>query len=206
MPSHLRLPRALPWIAALSLVALVPAPVAAHAELLRPIPADGETVTEPVTVISGRYSENLVRGSRLEIVAADGATIATGGIDPDNPRRMVARPEAPLFGGTFTVESTALSVDGHVERATWTFTVAVPATPAPTPTASVGASPSASPAGSPSASPTESPTVSPTPTASPSLGTPTSGTGDVLLPIIAALALVALGAGFLLNRGRARPG
>jgi methionine-rich copper-binding protein CopC len=204
MTASIRAARRLAPLVGLVLLLLLPSAVAAHAELVRAIPADGETVAEPVTVVSGRYSENLVRGSRLEITVADGTTVATGGIDPDDSRRMVARPQPPLGNGTYTVESTALSVDGHVERATWTFTVAVPATPAPTPTPSVGPSPS--PEGSPTASPTEAPTVSPTPTASPSLGSPTSGTGDVLLPIIAALAIVALGAGLLLNRSRSRPG
>jgi hypothetical protein len=202
----LRLSRAL--VAALFVALLLPATVAAHAELVRAIPADGETVTEPVTVVSGRYSEDMADNSSLEIRDASGATVATGGVDPDDDRRMVARPDAPLTDGTYTVRSTTVSAeDGDVDRVTWTFTVAVPATASPTeaPSASTAA-PSEAPSASPS--PAESPSASASPSAAPSASpaptTPTSSGGDVLLPIVVALAIVAVGAGFLLNRNRGR--
>jgi methionine-rich copper-binding protein CopC len=203
MTSWFHAARPLALFAALTLIVLLPAPAAAHAELVRAIPADGETVTEPVTVLSGRYSEDLTGNSRLEVLDASGTVVATGGIDPEDPRRMIVRPDPPLIDGTYTVRSTAVSAsDGHPERATWTFTVAVPATPSPTPlpTATPSAAPSPTPVVTPS--PTLTPAPSPTPTASPDPGSQTSGTGDVLLPILAALAIVAVGAGFLLRRGR----
>jgi hypothetical protein len=198
------IPRTTPLLrllAAFALLLALASPVAAHAELVRAIPADGETVTEPITVVSGRYSEDLISGSRLEITDGSGARVASGGIDPEDARRMVARPESPLTDGTYTVQSTARSADGHVERATWTFTVAVPASPSPTPEPTPTPS-DASPSPSATASPSESPSA--TPTASPAPTDPASGPGDVLLPIIAALAIVAIGAGFLLNRSRTR--
>jgi methionine-rich copper-binding protein CopC len=198
------IPRTTPLLrllAAFALLLALASPVAAHAELVRAIPADGETVTEPITVVSGRYSEDLISGSRLEITDGSGARVASGGIDPEDARRMVARPESPLTDGTYTVQSTARSADGHVERATWTFTVAVPASPSPTPEPTPTPS-DASPSPSATASPSESPSA--TPTASPAPTDPASGPGDVLLPIIAALAIVATGAGFLLNRSRTR--
>jgi hypothetical protein len=198
------IPRTTPLLrllAAFALLLALASPVAAHAELVRAIPADGETVTEPITVVSGRYSEDLISGSRLEITDGSGARVASGGIDPEDARRMVARPESPLTDGTYTVQSTARSADGHVERATWTFTVAVPASPSPTPEPTPTPS-DASPSPSATASPSESPSA--TPTASPAPTDPASGSGDVLLPIIAALAIVATGAGFLLNRSRTR--
>jgi hypothetical protein len=198
------IPRTTPLLrllAAFALLLALASPVAAHAELVRAIPADGETVTEPITVVSGRYSEDLISGSRLEITDGSGARVASGGIDPEDARRMVARPESPLTDGTYTVQSTARSADGHVERATWTFTVAVPASPSPTPEPTPTPS-DVSPSPSATASPSESPSA--TPTASPAPTDPASGSGDVLLPIIAALAIVAIGAGFLLNRSRTR--
>jgi methionine-rich copper-binding protein CopC len=182
------------WLVALAL----PAAATAHAELLRADPEDGEVVTTPVTAVTGRYSEDLVDGSRLVIKDASGATVGTGNVDPENDRRMVARPDATLTSGAFTVESTARSADGHVERTTWTFSVSIPATPSPTPSPSAAPSPTAEP----SPSSTASPPPSPSPTPSPAPGDATSGTSDVLLPIIAALAIVAIGAGFLLNRSR----
>ena len=179
------------------LLSAFPRLVAAHAELLRANPVDGETVKRPVTAVTGRYSEDLVTGSRLVIKDASGATVATGEVDPDDDRRMIARISPSLRDGTFTVESTARSADGHVERTSWTFTVAVPATPEPSPSPSAGASPSPT-----TETPAASPNASPSPTASPAPTSPTSGTSDVLLPIVAALAIVLLGAGFLLSRGR----
>jgi methionine-rich copper-binding protein CopC len=193
-----RLSRALvvAWLLALAL----PHGAVAHAELVRANPADGEVVTAPVTAVTGRYSEDLIAGSRLVVKDASGATVGTGAVDPDNDRRMIARLDAALREGSFTVESTARSADGHVERTTWRFSVSIPASQSPT------ASPSAGPSPSAARSPTVAPSTSESPsvTASPTPGDPTSGTaGDVLLPIIAALAIIAVGAGFLLNRGRA---
>lgn len=184
------------WLVALA----VPVTAAAHAELLRANPEDGEVVTAPVTAVTGRYSEDLIDGSRLVIKDASGATVGTGDVDPENDRRMIARLDTALRSGAFTVESTARSVDGHVERTTWTFSVALPATPEPTPTPDASATTEPSPPETPSA--TASPSASPSPAASPAPGDTTSGTGDVLLPIIAALAIIAVGAGFLLNRSR----
>jgi copper resistance protein C len=200
--------RVLAPLVAIAALLVAASNVAAHAELLRAIPADGETVTEPVTVVSGRYSQDLGGNSRLVIKDAAGMTVATGGIDPDNQRRMVARPDTPLTEGTFTVESTSVSAeDGDIERVTWTFTVeAASAAPSPSPTTS--SSPAESPTAAPSAAPpTASSAASPSvsPSASPGPTTPTSSGGDVVLPIIAALAIVGGVAGFLLTRNRSRP-
>ena len=195
--------------ATISVLFLLPGIAIAHAELVRTIPADGQTVSEPVAYVSGRYTEDLTADSSLRILDASGATIATGGVDPDDDRVMIARPDAPLTNGTFTVRSTAISqVDSHPERVTWTFTVmASPTKTLPSPTASPtgSAPPPASSEPTPSPSTPASPvvTLSPSPSAGPS--DPATSVGDVALPIIAALAIVLLGAGALLRRGR-RPG
>ncbi len=183
----------------------MPGSALAHAELVRAIPADGATVTEPVTIVSGRYTEDLTADSSLRILDGSGTTIATGGVDPNDDRRMIARPDPPLTSGTFTVRSTAVSqVDGHPERETWTFTVAVPATPSPTPELS-GSAPPASSEPTPSASAPTSPASTPSPSPSAGPSDPATSVGDVALPILAALAVVLIGAGALLRRGR-RPG
>ncbi len=200
--------RTLAPLAAVALLLMLMSPVAAHAELVRAIPADGETVSRPVTVVSGRYSQDLGGNSRLVIKDATGSTVATGGVDPDDQRRMVARPDTPLTEGTFTVESTSISAeDGDIERLTWTFTVEA-ASAAPSPSASTSSSPAESPTAAPStALPSASPPASPSvgPSASPAPTTPTSSGGDVVLPIIAALAIVGIATGFLLTRNRSQP-
>ena len=181
-----------------------PATVLAHAELTRAIPADGSIVTEPVTFVSGRYTEDLAPDSNLRILDAGGNTVATGGVDPDDDRVMIARPASPLSDGTYTVRSTAISsVDGHPERQTWTFTVAIAATPAPPPSPTAGTSAPATSSPTQEVTPSAAPSASPTPTASPDPGSPTGSTTDVLLPIIVALALVLVLGGFLLSRSRA---
>ena len=180
----------------------VPGSALAHAELQRSIPDNGETLTDPVTVVTGTYSQDLAANSKLLVKDASGATVATGTVDPGNVRRMVARPDAPLGNGTYDVQSTSVSADdGDIERVQWTFTVAVAASPSPTEVPSVSAgtsSPEATASVVPSASATEAPSPSPAP------GDSTSDSSNVILPIIAALAIVAIGGVYLLNRNRGR--
>ena len=176
---------------------LAPGIAVAHADLETAAPADKSTVAEPVAEVSGIYSEAMTPdGSSLVIKDASGATVARGTVDPEDDTRMVATPAAPLGSGVYTVESTAVSTDGHAERTTWTFTVAVVATPS----AAASAAPSAAP--TPAAA-TPLPSVAPTP--APSADTsPTGSGGDVLLPIIVALVVLGGGAAYLLSR-RNRP-
>lgn len=186
-------------LVAAMLVLLVPGLVLAHAELETAFPADKSTVTEPVAEVSGVYSEAMTPdGSSLVVKDATGATVARGTVDPEDTSRMVATPAAPLGSGTYTVESTANSTDQHTERVTWTFTVAVAATPSPT--AVTTTAPSVAPTAAPA---TPLPSVGPTPV--PSADGSTTGSGDdVLLPIIVALIILAGGAAYLLSR-RNRP-
>lgn len=193
-------------------VLALPGSVLAHAELQRAIPAEGETVTDPVTVVTGSYSQDLAANSKLLVKDASGATVATGSVDPGNVRRMIARPASPLGNGAYEVQSTSVSADdGDIERVQWTFTVALAASASPTAVASPSAEPtpictdlcSGQPSGGEpsSASPAS---ASPAPSPSPAPGNSASDSSNVLLPIIAALAIVAIGAGYLLNRNRGR--
>ena len=119
------------WLVVVSLI-LVPGLVLGHAELVTPTPPDKSVATEPVAEISGIYSDSMkTDGSSLVVKDAGGAQVATGGVDPANDKRMMATPDAPLGNGTYTVESTTLALDGDIAHATWTFTVAIAATPAP---------------------------------------------------------------------------
>jgi methionine-rich copper-binding protein CopC len=189
-------------------VLVLPGSAVAHAELVRPIPADGETVTAPVTVISGRYSEDMAGNSKLQVLDQNVTTVATGGVDPEDDRRMVARPASPLGNGTYTVKSTTVSAeDGDIDRQEWTFSVAIAATPTASPS-SAEPTPictdlcSGQPSGGESVTPSPAQSASPSPTASPTPSDTSGGSNDVLLPILAGLAIVAIGAGFLLNRNR----
>jgi len=183
---------------------LVPGLVVGHSELQTPTPADKSSVTTPVTQVSGTFTESIKKdGSSLLVKDATGTTVAQGGVDPANDKVMTASPTTPLANGSYTVQWTTISADdGDLARGTWTFTVAVAATPSPA--ATTGASASAAPTATPSAVPT----VAPTPAASPSPsggGSDTSGGGsDVILPIVIALVVLGAGAAYLLSR-RGRP-
>ena len=194
-----RLPSRLVVALALSLLTLglTPAFVLAHAELETSTPADGATVEGSPDEIVLVYSEAVVEGSSLTLRDAASAVVATGGPDPADATRMTIDP--PELGpGTYRTESAARSADGHTDRVTLSFTVA----PVPSPTPTATPAPTAVPTVMPSASATPSSEPSPTPVPSAEPSDPTAGTGDVLIPILTAVAILgALGAYLLRRRG-----
>ena len=190
-------------IAALLLALLAPAFVAAHSELDTPTPADKSTVTTAVIQVSGTFTEAIKPdGSSLLVKDASGATVASGGVDATDAKLMTASPANALPSGAYTVQWTTISAaDGDIARGTWTFTVAVAASPSSSATTTAAAT--AVPTTAPTSIPTVAPTAGPSP--SPSGGSDTSGGGsDVILPIIVALVVLGAGAAYLLSR-RGRP-
>jgi methionine-rich copper-binding protein CopC len=164
-------------------------PAAAHAELVSSSPEAGSTVSGTPDEIVVVFDEALEPNSSIELLGPDGASEATGNVDPADRTRMVIEP-GDLAPGEYEVRWAAASADGHIERGTFPFTVVEP-TPRPT------AAPTATPRATPS------PTVSPGPTASPTPGNGTAagGSADVLLPLLAVIvAIAALGAFLLRNR------
>jgi methionine-rich copper-binding protein CopC len=189
---------------AVSMLLAMPALVAAHAELERSTPADGETVQGSPRVIRGFFTEELGDGSEMALLDGSGTTIATGTIDPANPTRMRIDPPE-LEPGDYEVQWKTFADDGHLETGTFTFTVSAPITPQPSTPPSGPPTPS-SPVSAPPSSfalPTASAVVAPSPTegdATPPANT--SGASDVLFPIIAAVVIVAVLGGYLFMRRR----
>jgi len=188
---------------ALAFLLLLPAAVMAHAELDTPTPADGATVEGTPAAIEATFTEPLdPEGSSLQMQDAAGDVVAAGGPVEGDPQRMSIDPVPALPPGEYTVRWTSLSaVDPHVERGTWSFTVTAEPTLAPTPVATDTSTttPSTGPTTEPSLAPTTAPSPSPS-----GDGDPAASEGDVLVPIIAALAIVAIAGVVLLNRrGRA---
>jgi hypothetical protein len=194
-----------------ALLLLSPTAVAAHAELVETTPADGATVEGTPDELVAVFNEALeADGSSLSIRNAAGDRLAVGQVDPDDATRLLIADVPELAPGTYEMRWTASSDDGHLERDTWSFTVAA-AEPTPSPTPEPTASPSESAVPSASASAAPSPTAEPSTeaTASPSSvvtppDDPASSSSDVVLPIVAGLAIVIVAAGLLLNR-RGRP-
>jgi methionine-rich copper-binding protein CopC len=202
-------------LCAVAVTLLLPATALGHAELSRSRPEDGATVEGAPDEIVGRFTQDIdPDGSSMLLRDPSGATIAEGALDPENDRRMVISPVPELAPGEYTVRWTTNSAeDGEIARGTWSFTVvaapspsasAVP-TASPTPDATAGASVEPSPSAVASSEPSPTAAASPEPSPSPEPDS-TAGGGDVVLPIIAGLAIVAVTAGFLLTRrGRGTP-
>jgi copper resistance protein C len=194
--------RLLPALVAGLLLGLVAAgPVLGHAELEQSMPEDGEVLTTPPTFVTLAFTEGLnAEKSTFLLLRAGGEEIATGSASGDGETTMSAT-DLTLEPGDYVIRWTAVADDGHVERGRLTFTVAEQApSPSPTPGPTEAASESAS--ASPSASPVPTPTATPAPSPSADTTTVASGGTDVLLPIIAALAVVGVVAYLVLRRGR----
>lgn len=193
---------AAPWLSraaglvALSVLFLSQAtPALAHAAFVSGTPGPGEAVIGSPAELVVEFSQDLVPArSSLEVRDASGTTLAKGGAVGDGPRELrLALPV--LTPGTYEVRWTSFSAeDDELERGSYTFTVIAAPTPSPAPARS--AAPSPLPAASPTA-PTTAP--SPTPTASPADPAPAVDAG-VIVPIVAALVVVAGLAAWLLRR------
>lgn len=188
---------------ALLLMLSLPGIVAAHAKLESASPADGAVVEGTPTEIVATFTEPLEGGSSLSLRGPDGDELARAEPDPDDPTRMAIEDVPDLAPGDYEVRWTASSDDGHLERDTWSFTVVAPPSPSPSLTPSPSAEPSAEPLDTtpPSVAPTVAPTLSPS---IPPEGSEATSSTEVLIPIVAVLAIVAVATGVLLSRrGRA---
>lgn len=125
---------ALPAILAMLLA--TPSIATAHAALTDSTPtADSTVLTTPPEVVLTFDDPLLPETSSFEVVDASGASILTGHVDGTDAHVMRAA-TGPLANGAYDVRWTAATDDGHIERGTFTFTVAAatepPATPGPT--------------------------------------------------------------------------
>jgi methionine-rich copper-binding protein CopC len=182
---------------ALVLVALGSAAVLGHAELETAVPADGSTVTVPPTEIVLSFTEAL-NPSKSSITLVDGAgkTVAQGGaVDKSDPKTMRLALTTTLAPGPYEIRWTSVSAeDGDIARGTPKFTVAAPS---PTPS-----EPSVAPSASPSIVPSTSPPPSVAPSPSPAPTTPAASSGDVLIPMVGLIVVLAALGGWLLSRSR----
>ena len=206
--------RLVPLLCALALVLSVAAPVLADASLVRSTPDDKAVLATPPGAVTLRFSEGLDGGKSSFRLVGPGGEVGTGRPTRDGGRVM-SLADLDLGPGAYTVKWVVGSEDGHLVRGTVRFTVLeptpVPATPSPVPTEAASADASEEPPATPSAAP---PTalatpVEPTrPAASEDPGedldpVATTGSGtDILVVIVAALALVGGMGAWILRRNR----
>lgn len=187
-------------MAAVLLLTLVPSAVLGHAELDTISPADKSSGPPPAEIV-GTFVQNLDPAkSNFRVVNAGGTVVAEGGeVDPATPRRMTLT-LSPLSPGAYTIRWTTFSTeDSELAHGETTFTV-VAATPSPSVAPSEAASPSVAPSASASPAPSA---ATPSPSPSGGTGTTTTSTSDAVIPVIAALiVLAALGLWLLRSRSR----
>jgi methionine-rich copper-binding protein CopC len=184
-----------------AIAAIAPGAVLAHAELDTMAPGDASTITVAPPEIVATFTEALdASKSSIVLVTAAGTEIASGGeVGADDPKKMTLTLPS-LEPGAYEIRWTSASAeDGDLDRGVTTFTYAPAPTAAPTPTAL----PSATPGATVQAAPTVTPSLSPSPSGAGQAGS--SSTADVLIPIIAAVLVVA-GLGFWLARRRSGAG
>ena len=174
-PRHRRLTAILLGLAAAWLLA---GPALGHASLVSSDPADGSAVPFP-TSITLTFDDDLdAAKSQFGVTDATGAVVATGHVTAADTKTMQAT-GLSLAWGACQVRWTAVASDGDLTRGTVSFSVIQEGALSIAPAASAGAAPGA-PASSAS-----------------------SASGDVVLPIAAALVLVAVVGVVILRRSRA---
>jgi methionine-rich copper-binding protein CopC len=200
MMLHIRVRRFAGLIASAALAAmLLPGLAAAHSELVSSVPAQGATVPSPFTgPIVLTFSEHLAKGSKADLLGPDGTSIAKATVDAA-AMTMTFTLTDPLDPGAYQIQWLSIADDGDLLRQPIIRFTVLPS-PSPTPVASVEPSATAAPTAPPaSAIPTTAPTPAPS-----AVGDPAGSGGDVVLPIIVALIILAAGAAYLLSR-RNRP-
>lgn len=106
---------------------VVPAtdPASAHARLKSAVPAAGSSIKPGLAEISLKFNEAVEPAlSIIELLDADGKTIASSKGKTVCAETACNFPVDPLKTGTYAVRYHILSEDGHVVEATYSFEVA----------------------------------------------------------------------------------
>lgn len=121
-------------------------PLAAHTRLAASRPAAGSTLREAPRELRLTFSTRAERSiTRARLRAADGRLVTLGpiaGVEGD-AKTVVFPIAGSLAGGSYTVEWTTGSADGHPVRGSFTFTIALPTAANTTDSIGAGAPPMA---------------------------------------------------------------
>ncbi len=104
-------------------LALVPAAAHAHAQLERTSPRVGSTVASPPGEVRMWFTQALEpKFTAAQLRSGAGAVVASGAVDPADPRQIVIRVHA-LPAGSYKVFWKVLSVDSHHTEGSFGFEV-----------------------------------------------------------------------------------
>jgi copper resistance protein C len=176
------------------LLLLAAAPVLGHSELEGSDPADKAVLPTPPTTVTLTFSEALNGAKSSFRLSGPSGDVGTGKATEDGGTTMTLD-GLSLPPGGYTIEWTSVAEDGDVLRGKLTFTVSDATPPPATPSAAP-----ASPTAEPSTDPTSAATAVPSPSAAPATAASTGG--DVIVPIVAGLVIVAIAGAWLLRRSR----
>lgn len=114
-----------PGLAALLIPLFAPAPVWAHAYLVKSVPAQRATLYRTPAKIQLWFNERLEPGySSFTLTDAGGKIVeaVTSAVDRDDGKLLTA-PLKPLPPGRYIIKFRVLSVDGHVVQDQFPFTL-----------------------------------------------------------------------------------
>lgn len=98
----------------------------AHAEFESATPAPGSVVSNPIGSIRVVFSEPIGPESQIVVFNSQFQTIPnlTSQVDPDQPHHLIGNISQEVATGTYTLQWTAVSVDGHLISGSYNFRVA----------------------------------------------------------------------------------
>ena len=195
--------RLFPGVVAMAVLLLVPAGASAHAALDSASPGPDDVVSGTPEAVVAHFTQNL-HPERSTIAIYQGTErLARGGYDDTAANQRTMRVELPaLAPGEYEVRWVTLSTeDDEIERGTYTFTV-IALTPSPSASPTTSAT-TTSPPSSASPAPSSSPSGTPTPSPSPSPAA-SADAGQMVVPIVVALIVVAGIGVWVLRRQGAR--
>ena len=93
----------------------------AHAKIVSTVPADGDFVAPPQSLVLN--FDNVVRLTGLELHTVDGKLVDLGTVDKENARSFEIRLSEPLRPGEYYVVWRSIAIDRHFSTGEFFFTV-----------------------------------------------------------------------------------
>jgi len=109
----------------MALASILAPPAFAHAKLVSADPADGAVAKAGLTTLHMGFSEAIAgKLSGATVTDAAGKTVAAAGLDPTDPKALLAVAKTPLAPGVYKVAWRAVaSDDGHRTMGAYSFSV-----------------------------------------------------------------------------------